>query len=117
MAHRTEKSLRFVQALGWALRQRLVLEAKGQLATKRRTLNPGRAAYFNGMTPLGIGRFRCSPAEWLAGLGRFNFRLARIPTEASGLAGTLTRWHPSGLHPSSRQDGQRTAPILAGFVR
>jgi hypothetical protein len=48
------------------------LEAKSQLARKRRILNPRYGANFNGMTRRASGRFRCSavqmPSErWRAG--------------------------------------------------
>src|SRR5207253_1077278 len=47
---RTPKVLRSVRAVGWARRQRLILDAKGQLARKGRILNPGCPVYFSGMT-------------------------------------------------------------------
>src|SRR5215469_11259781 len=58
-----------------------MLEAKAQLARKRRILNPGCAAYFNEMTRRASGRIRWLPGGWLAGLGPFNFRVARDPSD------------------------------------
>jgi hypothetical protein len=49
---------------------------------KRRILNTRCAAYCSGMTRRGSGRFRCSAGAWLAGLRRFNFRVARDPDGA-----------------------------------
>jgi hypothetical protein len=54
------------------------IEAKVQLARKRRILNLGCAAYFSGITRRASGRIRCPPGGWLAGLGPFNFRKWRV---------------------------------------
>src|SRR6266545_2164391 len=43
---------------------------------KEESLTPGCAAYFNGMIRRASRWFRCPPGWWLAGVGRFNFRLA-----------------------------------------
>jgi hypothetical protein len=49
---------------------RLILEVKGQLARKRRILNPGCAAYFNGDYAPGIGTVRMPSGRVAHGLGR-----------------------------------------------
>ena len=46
---------------------------------KKKILNPGCPAYFNGVTRRASGRIRWPPGGWLAARGPFNFRLARIP--------------------------------------
>ncbi len=50
---------------------------RGVTQRAQRILNPGCAAYFNGMMRRASGAFRCPPGGWLAGLGRFKFRVAR----------------------------------------
>ena len=58
---------------------RLGLTAEAHTRSERPTgwEKEGCAAYFNGMTYRASGRFRCPSEGCLAGLGRFNFRVAR----------------------------------------
>src|SRR5689334_18264435 len=69
---RAETATGFKGDQGRARRQRLILEAKSQLAGKRRILKPRYGANFNGMTRRASGQFRCSavqmpPERWRAG--------------------------------------------------
>lgn len=54
-------------------------QAKGQVARKRRILNLGCAAYFNGMTPRALGAVQMPSSRVARVLGPFIFRLARDP--------------------------------------